>query len=857
LEKTFTNLTVGGPVRIYVKDGKIVRVSPLLLDDGDARSWVIKAGGRQFRPLRKACIAPFTAGEKARVYSDLRIKYPMIRADFNPGGQRHPENRGRSEYRRVDWNTALDVIAGEMKRIREKYGPEAVMSRASSHHNWGNVGYRTSTWARFFSILGFTDIMDNPDSWEGWHWGATHAYGFYWRLGMPEQYDLLEDALKNTEMVVHWGNDPDSTRGIYGGQESVLWRYWLRDLGKKQVFIDPFCNYTATILGDKWIAPRPGTDAAMAEAIAYVWLTEGTYEKKYIASHSSGFDEFKRHILGEEDGVAKTPGWAEAICDVPAYTIVSLAREWASKRTMLAAGSRGGESGACRQAYGTEWARLMVLLQAMRGLGKPGVNIWGTTMGSPFNASFKFPGYAAFGPNFLNGFARNKVENPVTQRVYRLLAPDAILNPPIHWMGQTFSGQSLEQQFIPYTYPEPGRSEVKMFYRYGGSYMSTMTETGRWVRMYQSPKLEFVVNQDCWWCNETRFADVILPACTNFERNDIGEWANTGGYTHHGSNACNHRIVVYQQKCIEPLYESKSDYRILAELAEKLGIGTEFTEGNSEEDWVEKVFNFSDLPQYISFKEFKEKGYFIVPVPGDYRPTPGLRWFYEGRDCDTPDHFNPKRNTSKGKELGTYSGKIEFVSQSLTSGLPDDKERPPLPRYIASWEGYNSPLAEKYPLQLISPHPRYSFHTHNDVNTSWLGEISGHRVWKDGHNWRPVRINSSDAASRGIKQGDIVRIFNDRGAVLCIAEVSERMRPGVVHCYYGSGLYDPIEPGNPDSPDRGGCVSILTPSRVMSKNAPGMAPNSCLVEVERWKEEIKSQSSKVKDTDQKSKTKRI
>jgi len=830
LEKIFTNLTNGGPVLVHVKDSRIVRVRPLPLTDKDAPSWTIDAGDRQFSPLRKACVSPYTMGEKARIYSDLRIKYPLIREDFDPKGEKHPENRGRSKYQRISWDKALDIVAGEMKRIRAAYGPEAIMSRASSHHNWGNVGYRTSTWARFFNLIGFTDILDNPDSWEGWHWGATHAYGFFWRLGMPEQYDLLEDALKNTDLVVHWGNDPDSTRGIYGGQESVIWRYWLQELGKKQIFIDPFCNYTATILGDKWIAPRPGTDAAMAEAIAYVWLTEDTYDKKYVATHTVGFEEFKQHILGDNC----TPEWAAEICDVPAYTIKSLAREWASKRTMLAAGSRGGESGTCRQAYGTEWARLMVLLQAMQGLGKPGVNIWGTTMGPPYNAEFDFPGYSSFGPNFLNGLAKNQVENPVSQRIYRLLVPEAILNPPIQWLGQTFCGQSLEQQFIPYTYPAPGCSEVKMFYRYGGSFMGTMTATNRWARMYQSPKLEFVVNQDCWWCTETGFADIILPACTNFERNDIGEWANTGGYTHHGSNACNHRVVVYQHKCIEPLYESKSDYRIFTELAGKLGVQDEFTEGNTEEDWVEKAYRASDLPKYISFKDFKQKGYFIVPMPEDYQPTPGLRWFYEGRDCDTPDHFNPKRSTEKGKELGTYSGKIEFVSQSLKKYFPDDEERPLLPRYIPSWEGYNSDLVQKYPLQLITPHPRYSFHTHHDANTSWLGEIPGHRVLKDGYYWHPVRLSPPDATARGIKNGDIVRLYNDRGSVLCIAEVTERMRPGVLHSYYGSGKYDPIEPGNPNSIDRGGCVSILTPSRMLSKNVPGMAPNSCLVEATRW-----------------------
>jgi molybdopterin guanine dinucleotide-containing S/N-oxide reductase-like protein len=830
LETVFTNLTNGGPVLVYVKDGRIVRIRPLVYNDADAASWTIKAGGQSFSPLRKACVSPFTSMEKARIYSDIRLKYPLIREDFDPNGKRNPQNRGRSGYKRISWDTALDIVAGEMKRIRAQYGPEAIMSRASSHHNWGNLGYRTSTWARFFNLIGFTDIFDNPDSWEGWHWGAPHTYGFFWRLGMPEQYDLLEDALKNTDLIVHWGNDPDSTRGIYGGQESTQWRYWLRKLGKKQIFIDPFCNYTATILGDKWIAPRPGTDAAMAEAIAWVWINEGTYDKKYLATHSVGFEEFRAHIINDNH----TPEWAESVCDVPAYIIKSLAREWASKRTMLAGGSRGGESGACRQAYGTEWARLMILLQAMQGLGKPGVNIWGTTMGTPYNADFEFPGYATFGAAFLNRFAKKPAENPVKQKLYRLLLPEAILNPPVHWLGETFCGQSIEQQFVPFTYPAPGYNEVKMFYRYGGSYLGTMTETGRYVRMYQSPKLEFVVNQDCWWCTETGLADIILPACTNFERNDIGEWANTGGYTHHGSNACNHRVVVYQHKCIEPLWESKSDYRIFTELANRLGIGQDFTEGNTEEDWVEKIYDVSDMPKFLSFADFKKKGYFIVPQPRHYKSTPGLRWFYDGRDCDTPDHFNPKRNTAKGKELGTYSGKIEFVSESLKAHLPDDDERPVMPRFIPSWEGHTSELAKKYPLQLITPHPRYSFHTHHDSNVTWLGEIRGHRVLKDGIYWRPARLNPADASARGIKDGDIIKLFNDRAAVLCIADVTERMRPGVAHCYYGSGKYDPIEPGNPDSPDRGGCVALLTPSRMLSKNAPGMAPNSCLIEIEKW-----------------------
>ena len=174
-----------------------------------------------------------------------------------------------------------------------------------------------------------------------------------------------------------------------------------------------------------------------------------------------------------------------------------------------------------------------------------------------------------------------------------------------------------------------------MIHRHGGSFISTMTETNRWVKMYQSPKLEFVVMQDCHWQSETKFGDVILPASTNFEHSDISEWTAPGGYGH-GNAGTNHRVIIYQHKCIEPLWESKPDWEIYKALAERLGFLDEYTEGNSEEDWIKKIFNYSDLPKYITYEDFKKKGYFVVPLPEDYKPTVSNRWFYEGRPCDTP-----------------------------------------------------------------------------------------------------------------------------------------------------------------------------------------------------------------------------
>ena len=177
---------------------------------------------------------------------------------------------------------------------------------------------------------------------------------------------------------------------------------------------------------------------------------------------------------------------------------------------------------------------------------------------------------------------------------------------------------------------------------------------------------------------------------------------------------------------------------------------------------------------------------------------------------------------------------MEFVAQTLLARTPDDDERPPLPHYIPSWEGHTSELAAKYPLQLISPHPRFSFHTQHDTHVPWLSEIPGHRTFKDGYAYQVVRMHPDDARVRGIRHGDVVKLYNDRASVLLIAQVTERVRPGVVHSYEGASRYDPLEPGKAGSTDRGGCVNLLTPSRMMSKNVPGMAPNSCLVEMERW-----------------------
>ncbi len=203
-------------------------------------------------------------------------------------------------------------------------------------------------------------------------------------------------------------------------------------------------------------------------------------------------------------------------------------------------------------------------------------------------------------------------------------------------------------------------------------------------------------HQAIWMEGEAKFADVILPACTQFERWDISEFGGTGGYALHGQTQMNHRVVVMQHRCIEPLGESRSDFWIFQNLATRLGLGAYFSEGMSELDWVKRLFDASDLPKYISWKKFLEKGYYVVPpLPEDRRDPVSLRWFYEGRKKDVPEpHPLPG---DYGEEfmrgLQTQSGKFEFECSSLKRFDADDPERPPIVKYLRAWEGPGTELA--------------------------------------------------------------------------------------------------------------------------------------------------------------------
>ena len=841
-EVRYTSGTNGGPIFVYVKDGKVVRTTPIEFDETDAPSWSIEARGKTFTPPRRTTLGAHGACQKSMLYSKGRLLYPMKRVDFDPDGERNIQNRGKSEFVRISWDEALDIVTKEIRRAKA-VGPGAICVANGSHHQWGNLGHYLSAFNRFWNLIGTTRLMHSPDSWEGWFWGAMHHWGNSLRLGCPEFYGTVEDCLKEAELIVFWSSDPDTTYGFEGARR----REWARQLGIKMVHIDPYLNHTAAHLGGKWIAPKAGTDPALAQALCHVWITEDLYDKEFVETRTTGFDEWKAYILGESDGVPKTPEWQEKETGVPARDVRALAREWGTKKTYLGAGSWGvGVGGACRGPTGMQWARMMTILGAMQGYGRPGSNFGNLQFGAPLDFSFYFPGYGegsfsgdlAYSANAANNYQRMPhivTMSSVRQVIPRMWLPEAIMQGKA--LGYATDVGSVQGQFFPVGYPSPGHVPVQMLYRYGSQIFGTMVGGNRWARMYQHENLKFVVNQSVWKEGETSFADVILPACTVFEKWDIGEWYNVGaGYVHHMYSMNNHRVISMQHKCIEPLGESKSDYDIFLAITERLGLGAVYSEGGTTElDWCKRVFDSSDLAKHISWRQFLKKGYFVVPAESEGGRAPvANRWFYEGRKKDTPEPY-PLPSDYVGDYLNgiqTPSGKFEFVASTLKR--IDDPDRPPLNRYMPTYEDPSrEPELAGLPLKLLTGHTRYAFHVMGDDESSSVWDIREHRIKKDGHYYLVARIHPQDAAARGIADGDLIRLWNRRASVVCAAQVTARMQPGTVAAYAGSAQYKPVgEPGR--STDIGGCVNMLNTHKPIASKAHGMRPNTTLIEVEKW-----------------------
>jgi molybdopterin guanine dinucleotide-containing S/N-oxide reductase-like protein len=813
-------VTLGGvPCAVDVKDGKIVRIRPLhydwKYDAGKFSPWKFSRNGKTYTPALKSSPGPFSLAYKKRAYSPNRIKYPLKRVDWDPNGERNTLNRGKSKYRRISWDEAAELVAAELKRVQKTYGPYAVLAQGDGHAECKTVHAPHGCQTMLLNKMGgYTQQIRNPDSWEGWYWGAKHVWGSG-AIGLMAPADnIINDITENCDMILFWGCDQETTTWVAGQHLSAISYFWT-EAGIKQVYICPEVNYAAAVHADKWIPVLPNTDAALQLAIIFVWITEGNYDKDYVDTHTLGFDKVKDYVTGEEDGIPKTPAWAAPKCGVPEWTIKALAREFAAKTTTIAHYFGGGM---IRGPYAHEPGRLEVVLLGMQGLGKPGVHQAPLTSGMPRTESA--PHSQVFLGRDAEDMHRDRIHSPhdttfyvkTRQHIPKTLLQEAILNPPITYWGTGAIRTGVEDQFVKYTYPIPkeeGGTEIHMIWTDTPCRTTCWNDGMQTLKALRDPKIECIVAQHPWLENDCLIADIILPSNTTFEVADINK-NDRGGIL---------PSVTLQRQAILPIGESKSDYEVVLEVAKKLGLYEEITCGKSVDEWIKAVFDNLDLNHRITWEELEEKEYFVFPTIPDWKnDTPGLRKFYE----------DPEKNP-----LQTPSGKLEFYSERLEKYFPGDVERPPTPKWIEKGETHNerisSERAQMFPLLMMSNHGRWRVHSQCD-DISWTREaLTGKVKGWDGYMYEPLWINPLDAAKRGIRQGDIVKACNERGTVLCGALVWERIMPGAVYVDHGART-DFIIPGQVD---RGGAINLISPRGLTSKRAGGQATSGYLVEVEK------------------------
>ncbi len=727
-------------LKLHVRDGMITRVET---DD--------RPNDTLEDPQLRACIRG--RSYRRRQYHPDRLKYPMKRVG----------ERGDGKFERISWDEALDILSSEILRVREKYGNEAILvPYGTGSYNQIN-GRQTA--ARLMNLMGGSLGYYNSYSWACISRATPYVYGT--SVTGNQRQDWV-----NSKYIIMWGWNPAEMRD---GTNSEFFIKKARENGAKVVCIDPRMSMSAVALADEWIPIRPGTDVAMMSAMAYTIINENLHDKAFIEKYTVGFDKsqmpegceneesYLDYILGTRDGIAKTPEWAEEICSVEAATIRRIAREYATQKPSVLYQGYGMQ----RRAYGEQVVIAGCVLPAITGnVGIPG----GWAGGLALQANDGGP--------FWNVFPTGR--NPVSASIPVFLWTEAILRGTEMGPEEGLRGTDKLE------------SNIKLIWNVASNILINQhADTNRSAKILKDHSLvEFIAVQDQFMTPTAKFADLILPVCTQFET-----WGLQDGWKYGDE-------VILGPKIKEPPFETKSDYQICAELAGKFGVREEFTQSRSEKDWIEwaveryKNTRFPDIPD-LDKMTAENTGLYTLPVT---KPAVAFAGFRE----------DPATNP-----LNTPSGKIEIFSKTLFDmGKPDTI--PAVPKYIQEWESPFGEEAKRFPLQALGHHYMSRVHsTHDGID--WLEEAFPQRVF----------INPIDAEKRGIKDGDEILVYNDRGKIMIPCRITPKIMPGVVNIPQGA-WWKPDKNGI----DRRGNINVLTSHR-WTPLAFGNAQHTIMVEVEK------------------------
>ncbi len=783
------------PLRLTVEDGVITRVLP----DNTGTN---ELGSQQVR----ACVRGRSI--RHRIYNPDRLKTPLKRKEGT--------KRGEEQWEQISWDQALQEITDKMKDIKDRYGNDAF------YINYG-TGTLGATMARSWppDQTPFARLMN---TWGGYldHYSdystteITAIYPYFY--GGWVNSNSFDDAV-NSQLQVMFGNNPLETR-MSGGGQTFITQTVKRESNVRTIVIDPRYSDTAALIGDDWIPIRPGTDAALIAGMIHVMLKEDLHDQEFLDKYTVGFDEatlpegakanssYRAYIEGKgPDGTEKTPDWAAAITGIPAPKIIRLAREIAAAKPCAITQGWGPQ----RHANGENEARAIFLLACVTGnIGLSGGGTGGREGGvalpltSPFNVGTVNPREKIISVfSWLTAVEHGEEMDTFNGGVGVKPAPGVrAMKVPI--------GEDGEPTNTKLGVP------LKMIWQYAGNSIVNQTgDNNRSVEILQDDSLaELIVTCDIQYTVSARYSDYILPGTSAAEEDDI----------HPGENATPMAYGIVSSQAIEPLAEARPIYDICLDMAKLLGTEQEYSGGKTREEWLRASIDASrendpDLPTYDEWKEMGiyRTNYGSEIALKDFREDP------EGNPLDTPS----------GK-IEVYSHRLQKMSEKWQFGVffpeREGDVLTALPEYTRTWEGAEAAKEnEEYPLQVIGHH--FKGRTHSTYgNVDWLQGALPQTVW----------INTVDADERGIKNGDQVFVYNERGTLRLPAKVTERTIPGTISVPQGAWFtpkttseVKPPTDANPDKPvDIAGSVNSVT-SLHPSPLAKGNAVHTTLAQVKK------------------------
>jgi biotin/methionine sulfoxide reductase len=740
-----------GAFEAEVEDGRIVAVHPFRHDPDPS---------------------PLLGNIAGSVRHPARIAQPMVRSGWLDRGPGPDGRRGAEPFVPVSWATATEILAGELRRVYNDHGGQAVYGGSYGWASAGRFHHAQSQLHRFLNCLGGFIRGEHTYSNGALTVIMPHVIGS--PRGFLDRATAWPVIESHTELLVCFGGIPlKNTMVTPGGASRHPARDHLRAAkarGAEFVLLSPLRDDLPEFVGAEWLPVVPGSDVAVMLALAYVLVEEDLHDRTFLATHCVGFDRFAAYLRGAEDRNPKTPEWAERLSGIAAGTIRTLARRMAAKRTLL-----NVNWSLQRVEHGEQAPWMAVTLAAMLGqIGLPG---------GGFGQGYGSLGYVGRPPLRVRPPALPQGQNPVRAFIPFARVADMLLQPGEQF---DFNGQ------------RPVYPEIRLVYWCGGNPFHHHQHLGRLRRALARP--ETIVVHDAFWTPMARHADVVLPATMTLERNDIG-------------GSPNDPCLIAMYRTIEPYAQARNDYDIFSDLAGALGMRERFTEGRQEMAWLRHLYEGwrgkvagRGGPALPPFDEFWAASFLEVL---DAEPDLILMERFRADPARAP--------------LSTPSGRIEIFSATI-DGF-QYKDCPGHPAWLEPTEWLGSPLAERYPLHLVANNPTTRLHSQLDVGAfSQSAKIQGRE---------PIRINPTDAGPRGVRSGDVVRVFNDRGSCLAGAVVTDAVRPGVVQLATGA-WYDPLDPADPDAMCVHGNPNVLTFDRGTSKLAQACSGQHALVQVERW-----------------------